>query len=115
MQLSSFVFLIFGAMSAASGQILLKLRADGRTNFLSFSNFCIVSGPMLYALGAAFRIFVLSKEPLTIVYPFTILTFVLVYIGGIFLLGEAPSVIGVVGVVTILLGQFLVFLSSGTP
>ena len=115
MPLSSLIFVLSGAVFAASGQILFKLGADGRTDFLSFINLYIALGFLAYAVGALFWIFVLSREPLIVVYPFTVLTFVLVYLGGIWLLGEPPSTVGLIGVVVILFGQFLVFLSSAKP
>jgi uncharacterized membrane protein len=45
---------------------------------------------------------------LTVVYPFTALTFVLVYLVGVFVLGEATSLKAMVGVAAVLLGLFLI-------
>ena len=43
---------------------------------------------LFYALGMAAWIYTLSREQMVAVYAFTALTRVLVYLGGVFLLGE---------------------------
>ena len=63
---------------------------------------------MLYGLGAVFWIYGLSRQNLTSVYPFTVLSFVIVYAAGIFGLGEVPSRSAGIGVALILVGLYLV-------
>ncbi len=63
---------------------------------------------MFYALGVVIWIYVLSQEALVNVYAFTALTFVLVYLGGAFILREQISAPAMVGVVLILAGLYLI-------
>ena len=100
--------LVLGSLCAASGTILLKLGATGRVDVLSFINPMIVIGLGLYGLGAVFWIYGMSRQNLTSVYPFTILSFTIVYLVGIFGLGERPTRLGFVGVALILAGLYLV-------
>lgn len=100
--------LVLGSVCASVGTFLLKLGATGRTEFLSFINGQIISGLMLYGLGAVFWIYGLSRQNLTSVYPFTVLSFVIVYAAGIFGLGEVPSRSAGIGVALILVGLYLV-------
>lgn len=100
--------LIVGSLCASMGTVLLKLGATGRTDLLAFFNGQIIFGLMLYGMGAIFWIYGLSRQNLTSVYPFTVLSFVIVYAAGIFGLGEIPSRSAGLGVVLILAGLFLV-------
>jgi hypothetical protein len=77
----SIIFLLLGASVAATiGQILFRLGARDRISLLAFVN------PYI-ALGMAAWIYALSREQMVAVYAFTALTFVIVYRGGVFLLG----------------------------
>jgi drug/metabolite transporter (DMT)-like permease len=100
--------LIAGSICASAGTVLLKIGATGRTTLLTFFNIWIVVGLVLYGLGAAFWIYGMSKLNLIAVYPFTVLSFVLVYCAGVFLLGEIPTRTAVAGVLLVLLGLYLV-------
>lgn len=100
--------LVLGSFCASSGTILLKLGATGRTNILCFVNLQIILGLALYGLGAVSWIYGLSRQSLISVYPFTILSFVVVYLVGILGLGELPSRSGAIGVALILVGLYLV-------
>jgi undecaprenyl phosphate-alpha-L-ara4N flippase subunit ArnE len=100
--------LIAGTVLAALGQVLFKIGATGRSALVDFVNIWIVAGLVSYALGTMLWIYSLSKAQLTIVYPFTALTFVLVYLVGVFVLGEETSLRAIVGVVAVLLGLFLI-------
>ena len=102
------LLLVIGSCCASLGTVLLKLGATGRTELLAFINPQIVGGLMLYSLGAVFWIYGLSRQNLTSVYPFTVLSFVIVYAAGIFGLGEVPSRSAGLGVVLILAGLYLV-------
>jgi drug/metabolite transporter (DMT)-like permease len=103
------VFLLsLSAFTAACGQLLLKFGAQGRNDLISFFNPFVVVGLVLYLVSTLIWIYVLSFEKLTNVYAFTALTFVLVYLGGVMLLGEKISVAAGAGVVAILLGLYLI-------
>jgi uncharacterized membrane protein len=99
-----YVTLLVAAICAAAGQVLLKLGATGRASLVTFINVQIGSGLLLYVLGALLWIAALSKAQLTAAYPFTVLTFVLVYMASIFLLGERPAPHAIIGVVLVLAG-----------
>ena len=49
----------------------------------------LIFGLVLYAVGSIAWILALSRLPLSRVYPFTIFTFVLVYVGSAAMLGES--------------------------
>ncbi len=102
------VVLVIGSLCASMGTVLLKLGATGRTEFFTFFNAQIILGLMLYGMGAIFWIYGLSRQNLTSVYPFTVLSFVIVYAVGILGLGEVPSRSAGLGVVLILTGLYFV-------
>ncbi len=111
-RLGGYGLLLTAALCAAAGQILFKLGATNRTTFLAFVNPQILGGGALYFLGAALWVVALSKLPLSVAYPFTVLTFVLVYLASIFLLGERPTPGGIFGV-ALVLGGLAAILWSG--
>ena len=100
--------LLGGVFFAAVGQVLFKVGATGRSELYDFFNPAIAIGLLCYGLGTVLWIFALSKAPLTVVYPFTALTFVLVYAAGMIFFGEAISARSLSGIVLILVGLFLV-------
>ncbi|NOS88394.1 MAG: small multi-drug resistant family protein [Methylococcaceae bacterium] len=65
-------------------------------------------GLMMYALGAVLWLGVLAKINVSIAYPFVGLGFILTALFGVFLLGEAFSVIRFVGTCLVVLGIILV-------
>ena len=95
-------------MLAALGQVLFKFGATGRSTLIDFVNPAIASGLLCYGLGTVLWIVALSKAPLTMVYPFTALTFVIVYAAGVMFFGEATSARSLAGLAMILGGLFLV-------
>lgn len=112
MRLPIYLFLVAGTLLAACGQVLLKFGATGRTSLQSFLNGWTASGLVCYALGTIAWIYALSKAPLTLVYPFTALTFVFVYGAGVILFGETTSVKALVGIGLVLAGLYLVVASA---
>ena len=104
-------YLVLGSALAAGGQILLKTGADGATTLSDYANLRIVLGLGCYALGTALWLLALARLPLSKVYPFTILTFVLVYIASVRMLGERISATLAIGVVLVFSG-LLVILAS---
>jgi drug/metabolite transporter (DMT)-like permease len=102
------LLLSLSAISAAGGQLLLKIGAQGRSDLLSYFNLYIIGGLALYVASTLVWVYVLSFEKLTNVYAFTALTFVLVYLGGVMLLDEKISLAAGLGVVAILIGLYLI-------
>jgi len=107
MPLLTILALVSGAICAAGGQLLLAVGARGRTEIVSFLNLWIVLGLGLYGLGTVFWIYSLSRSALIQVYPFTVLTFAMVYLGSILFLGERPTLSGNCGVLIVLAGLYL--------
>ncbi|MBL0419598.1 EamA family transporter [Ramlibacter sp. AW1] len=108
MERSTLTFAIAGALLAALGQVSFKWGATDRTALVEFVNPWILGGLLLYLGGTVAWILALSKTPLTVLYPFTALTYVLVYLLAVTLLGEGLSVRGLGGTVLVLMGLFLV-------
>jgi drug/metabolite transporter (DMT)-like permease len=102
--LGGYGLLLIAAICAAAGQILFKLGAGGRTSLMAFVNPQIIGGGALYFIGAVLWVAALAKVPLSVAYPFTVLTFVFVYLASIFLLGERPSPYAFFGVGLVLAG-----------
>jgi drug/metabolite transporter (DMT)-like permease len=99
--------LIAASCLAAAGQLLFKLGADTRESVGEMLNVQIFGGLLCYGLGTLGWIFALSKLPLTVVYPFTALTFVLVYAAAVFLLGEHVGIRSGLGIGCVLVGLYL--------
>ena len=108
------ILLTAAALSAAVGQLLFRVGAAGREDIMGFLNLSIVGGLFFYAISTVAWIYALSREPLVNVYAFTALTFVLVYAGGVFLLGEAFDIKKGLGVVTVLAGLYLIVTPTGS-
>jgi undecaprenyl phosphate-alpha-L-ara4N flippase subunit ArnE len=103
-----YLLLLAGTILAALGQVLFKIGATGRDTLFDFVNIWIVVGLISYVFSTVFWIYSLSKAQLTLVYPFTALTFVFVYLVGVFILGEETSVKALIGVASVLVGLFLI-------
>ncbi|PTB20228.1 hypothetical protein C9I57_14215 [Trinickia symbiotica] len=108
MRTSIYVPLLLGVMFAAIGQVALKVGADGKQALLEFFNVWVICGLVSYGIGTLFWIFSLSRAGLTVVYPFTALTFVLVYLAGIVLFGERVGYMQWLGIALILGGLYVV-------
>jgi drug/metabolite transporter (DMT)-like permease len=104
MSLTVISALVGGAICSAAGPLLFAAGARGRTEMLSFHNMSIIAGLGLYALGTIFWIYSLSRAQLIQVYPFTALTFVLIYFSGILFLGENLEVYDLCGIILVLIG-----------
>ena len=72
------------------------------------SNLYVWLGLIFYALGAVIWLGVLARVDVSIAYPFVGLGFILTALFGVFLLGEAFSVIRFVGTCLVVLGIILV-------
>lgn len=100
--------LFFSAIAAAAGQALFRTGAQGRTSLIEFVNWPLAFGLGLYGLSTVLWIYALSRLPLKNVYPFTALTFVLVYAAAVIFLGERPSWRGFVGIAVVLVGLWFI-------
>lgn len=88
---------------------MFKIGARGRAHWIEFLNGYIFVGFLLYTIGAVLWIYALSFEKLVNVYAFTALTFVLVIVivGAVLGLGEKMAVPGMLGIVLVLGGLYL--------
>ena len=108
MRVAMFGLALLGAVLAALGQVSFKLGASGRSSVAEFVNPGIAIGLLLYLAGTLSWIRALSEVPLTVLYPFTALTYVLVNLLALTVLGEQLTARGVAGTALVLLGLFLV-------
>lgn len=108
MNTSSLLLLILSTFLAATGQILLKIGANGRESLTDFFNIWLISGLAFYVLGALSWIFVLSKVNVSTVTVFTALTFVLVIFGGVIFLGEQLDRSTIFGSTVVIVGLIVV-------
>lgn len=108
MKPASMLFALAAAVLAAFGQVSLRHGADGRELVADFMNAWIFAGLALYLAGTVLWIFALSAMPLTAVYPFTALTYLLVNVLAFALLGERFTLQGMLGTGVVLFGLFLV-------
>lgn len=97
-----------GAILAAFGQVSFRQGADGRELAGEFVNGWILLGLALYMAGTVLWVRALSTAALTVVYPFTALTYVMVNVLAFALLGERMTIRGLLGTALVLLGLFLV-------
>jgi drug/metabolite transporter (DMT)-like permease len=109
--LNAWVFLVSGALLAAAGQLLLKIGVTGAAHVADYLNARVAAGLGCYLLGTVFWLMALARLPLSRAYPFTILTFVLVYGGSLWILGERMSASLMIGIVLVLLGLVVVMIS----
>jgi drug/metabolite transporter (DMT)-like permease len=103
-----FSCLLASAVLAAAGQLMFKVGATGRESAISYVNSWILAGLFSYLAGTMLWIYSLSKAYLTVVYPFTALTFALVYLFGILVLDEPTTLRAIAGVGLVLAGLFLI-------
>ena len=108
MSKSTVILLLGASIAAAIGQLLFRVGARGRTDVLAYVNPYILLGLLFYGAGTIAWIYALSKEQMVTVYAFTALTFVLVYLGGVFLLGEHINTAKSMGVVLVITGLYFV-------
>jgi undecaprenyl phosphate-alpha-L-ara4N flippase subunit ArnE len=101
-------FAVAGALLAAFGQVSFKHGAEGHELAAEFVNGWIFLGLLLYLAGTVLWIRALASAPLTVVYPFTALTYLMVNALAVALLGERLSPRGLLGTACVLLGLFLV-------
>jgi drug/metabolite transporter (DMT)-like permease len=106
--------ILIGVVFASLGQLFFKVRTNNTgelslSNIWQFMNIFIIVGLVFYALGSLFWIIALSKADLSFVYPFTAVTFIIVYILSFFLLKEPFHLNRLVGTGIIIIGICILF------
>lgn len=104
---TSALLLSGASLAAAGGQLLFRVGAENKTTLSEYLNAPIIIGLILYGLGTILWIYALSKEKLVVVYAFTALTFAMVYLGSVLLLGETLSARAGCGIVLVMGGLYL--------
>ena len=94
----------------AVGQVLWKLGLN-KTGFgiMILVNPIIISGFVLYAIGAIFMITSFKKGNLSLVHPFVALSFVWISIIAFFYLKEPFNLLKIISIVLIIAGSALIF------
>jgi drug/metabolite transporter (DMT)-like permease len=95
------------AAMAAAGQVLLKLGATGVAG-VGLVNARVIGGLAIYGVALLIWLYALSKLPLYVVYPFTLITSFLVLVGAMAILGERPSATAIAGWAVVGIGIGLV-------
>lgn len=108
MSINPLYLVLLGSLLGAGGQIYLKLGATGAASLADFLNGQVVFGFALYGIGAVLWVAALARLPLSRVYPFTVLTFVLVYVSSVILLGERITGQMLAGALLVLAGLVVI-------
>jgi drug/metabolite transporter (DMT)-like permease len=98
------IIVIACTLLTSFGQILLKMGANKITTFISIFNLYLISGLVLYAIGAALLVIALKYGDLSHVYPFIALSFIWVTILSIFVFKDMVNIIDWLGIASILIG-----------
>jgi len=104
--------LALSAVFATTGQLLFKVGASRAQAWHDFINLTIGFGLLAYGASTALWVVALSRLPLKLVYPFTALTLVMVYVSAAIFLGEKFSVRGFMGTLLVLGGLGLILLDK---
>lgn len=112
MSAATVVLLLASCLLAAIGQLLFRTGAAGRADFAEFLNLHLAAGLIAYAASTVLWVVALSRAHLALVYPFTLLTFVLVGAGAVFVLGETVNRVVLLGWFVIVAGVSIVWLGS---
>ena len=111
--MNSYLLVLIAVLLAAGGQILLKKGAVANASVLALlKNHFIWLGLFCYFFSALCWIISLTRLKLSFVYPFTLLTYVLVMVGAYFLLGEKVKMINLV-MGSILIASGIIILNLG--
>ena len=108
MKIKLVLLLLSSSLLASFGQILLKIGAERADSISKFINLHIFTGLCFYGLSTIMWIYALSFARLNMVYGFTTLTFVFVYILSFFILKEPLNLYGILGILFILIGLYFI-------
>ena len=109
----SAVSALVAVVFAAGGQILLKLGLGGSSMHAEpslasllhkVSSPTIIFGLLAYALSMVCWLFALQRTNLSVLYPFTALTYVLVMLASYSVLNESLSPVRIAGILLVLVG-----------
>jgi drug/metabolite transporter (DMT)-like permease len=112
MNMQTVIILTISAFLAAVGQIFFKLGSSGRVSLVEFVNTHNVLGGVMYISGTCLWLYGLSRSPLHLVYPFTMLTFFMVIAFSVLVAGEQPTFTAMLGFFIIGIGLSVVWLGS---
>ena len=105
--------LILAALVAAFGQLMFKYGADTGGGIMAILlNPYTMTGLASYFLSMILWLKALTAAPLHVVYPFTLLTFVLVGLASVAILGERPTSMSLIGWGVICAGIGVVYLGA---
>ena len=90
------------------GEISFSLQSLGKTLGETASNGYVISGFILFALGAIFWLVILSKVEVSYAYPIGSLGYILLLFASWLFLGETVPLSGWMGVLLICLGIFFI-------
>ncbi len=113
MKIKLLLLLLSSSLLASFGQILLKMGADHADSIRKFFNLNILAGLSFYGMSTVMWIYALSFAKLNIVYAFSTLTFVFVYIFAFIILKENLNVYGILGIILIISGLYFI-ITKGT-
>ncbi|HET9692981.1 MAG TPA: EamA family transporter [Steroidobacteraceae bacterium] len=108
MPVNSLLWVLSSCGLAALGQVFLKSGAAGALAPADYLNGRLLLGLLLYGLSTVCWIVALSRSPLSKVYPFTILTFLLVYVLSAVWLGERLGLQTALGAGLVLTGLLVI-------
>lgn len=108
MKIKLLLMLLSSSLLASFGQILLKIGAERADSISKFINVSIFTGLCFYGLSTIMWIYALSFARLNMVYGFTTLTFVFVYILSFFILKEPLNLYGILGILFIIVGLYFI-------
>ncbi|MGH1465076.1 MAG: EamA family transporter [Cognatishimia sp.] len=114
MNLHSFILVITSVTLSAFGQTAFKIGV-GRVQFAPEASIVnkvlgfigspfILLGLALYAVGTLFWLFALRNLDLSLAYPFVAFSFIVVFLIGVFMLGEPLNTTRILGLLIITLG-----------
>lgn len=109
-----YIIILLNILLLLSGQILWKFGVSKMTSWdlVSVINLMlsplILAGLILYALATVFWLYILSKVPLSIAYPFQSLTYVFGIVAGYLIFKENVSFVQWCGVILLVLAVYLI-------
>lgn len=109
-----YLLLAANVLMLVSGQVLFKMGVSNvekwnlQTALSLLLNPCILIGFALYGITTVLWLYILSKMPFSIAYPFQSLAYVLGMIVAYFLFKEHVSLTQWIGMTVIVLGVFLI-------
>ena len=111
MQAKTLVLVLGAVLFSVAGQLFLKSGAEhlaghGRFGFLlaAFRNVHVLSGLVAWAASTICWLYVLRVAPLSRAYGLTSLTYVIIFLSSVFLLGERVRPVHALGTILIVAG-----------